>query len=92
MSIKIKRACAIAGKLPQAQAEIISSLSVDLVAQLSSKELAAVMQSLDAHWRKARAFEARAILEEGCIWDAQKGQLFAIESINFNPHPCGRTT
>ena len=73
--IKIDRARHLTRHLPRAQAEILSSISPEMVASLTGKQLAMVMDALDRHWHKARAFESRDILAEGCIWDPNSQQL-----------------
>jgi hypothetical protein len=64
--------------LPRAEAEILDSLHPDLVRQLTSRQLATVMVCLDRHWHKARAFEAREILSEGCIYDPTAERLIEL--------------
>lgn len=79
MSIKLVRACKLTRFLPSAEAEIVSSIPEELRTRLTGRELALVMEALNAHWHKARAFEHREILGEGCIWDSAAQQLREIE-------------
>ena len=71
MSVKIARACRMTRHLPKAEAEILSSIPDALIDSLTSKQIAAVMDALNVHWHKARAFEAREILSEGFVWDSR---------------------
>ena len=75
MTIKLERACRIARKLPMAEAEILSSISDSLAKRLTGRELAIVMNALDAHWHKAVAWRNREILGDGYIWDGKADQL-----------------
>ena len=75
MSIKINRALKQCGFRPRQESEILDSVPQDLMKRLTSKELASMMQALDAHWHKAQAAKDQEILGEGCIWSNQHGKL-----------------
>lgn len=75
MSIKINRSLRQCGFRPRQESEILDSVPQDLIRRLTSKELAGVMQALDAHWHKAQAAKEQEILGEGCIWSNQHGKL-----------------
>jgi hypothetical protein len=70
MNIKLNRACRLTRHLPKAQEEILASMPDELVACLTSRELALVMDALDRHWHKARAFEAREIWDNEVAYSA----------------------
>ena len=68
---KMIRAFGFTGTLPMAQREILATIETQplLIERLTAKELAAVIAALDAHWHKARVYEATEILAEGHLWD-----------------------
>jgi hypothetical protein len=78
MTIKLARACRLTRHLPRAQAEILESIPPALTASLTGRELAMVMDALNHHWHKARAFERAEILGEGCIWDPKAEALIEL--------------
>ncbi len=72
---KIKRACAMAAMLPRAEEEILASIPQELLDRLTSREIAVVMRSLNAHWHKACAWKEADVAAEGCVWDRARGKL-----------------
>ena len=78
MSIKINRSLKQCGFRPRQESEILDSVPQELIDRLTGKEIAMMMQALDAHWHKAQAAKEQAILSEGCIWSNQHGKLFEI--------------
>lgn len=70
MSIKLDRACRLTRHLPRATEEILDSIPAELVSRLTSRELALVMNALDKHWHKARAFESREIMSDGVAYSS----------------------
>lgn len=73
--IKLNRALRICGFRPMQEREILDSVPQELMDRLTGKELALVMQALDAHWHKAQMAKEQAIIDEGCIWSEQHGKL-----------------
>lgn len=76
--IKINRACKLAKKLPRTQEAILQSLSDDLIASLTSKQIASVMQALDSHWQKATSHCEQRIIGDGCVWSQKHNALLDI--------------
>ena len=73
--IKLNRALGICNFSPMQERDIINSVPQELMDRLTGKELALVMQALNAHWHKAQAAKEQAIIDEGCIWSEQHGKL-----------------
>ena len=76
---RVSEGCRMTRHVPSAQAEILDSIPDELRRRLTARELAMVMDAMDRHWHKARAFEAREILSEGVIWDGKSQQLREIK-------------
>lgn len=68
-TIKALKTCQF---LPAAEREILDSLPEELTEQLTSKQLALVMQALDKHWHKACAWKESEIIGDGFIWDGKE--------------------
>ncbi len=60
-TIKALKTCQF---LPAAEREILDSLPEELTEQLTSKQLALVMQALDKHWHKACAWKEKQIVAD----------------------------
>lgn len=72
MNRETKKALKACQFLPAAEREILDSLPEELTEQLTSKQLALVMQALDKHWHKACAWKEKQIVADGYIWDGEK--------------------
>ena len=68
-TIKALKTCQF---LPAAEREILDSLPEELTEQLTSKQLALVMQALDKHWHKACAWKEKQFVADGYIWDGKQ--------------------
>lgn len=76
--IKLNRAFGICNFRPMQERDIVSSVPQELIDRLTSKELALVMQALNAHWHKAQMAKEQAIIDEGCIWSERHGKLLEL--------------
>lgn len=80
--IKLNRALGICNFRPIQEDAILGSVPQELIDRLTGKELALVMQALDAHWHKAQAAKEQAIIDEGCIWSEQHDKLLDLSYKN----------
>jgi len=76
--IKINKAQRLAPKLPKASAEIWRSIPAKLHSQLTSKQLALVVEVLDSHWHKAANHTTNEIIAEGYVWSNKHQALLDI--------------
>lgn len=76
--IKINRAKKIAPKLPMATKEIWASIPDELIEQLTSKQLASMVNALDAHWHKATIHKENEIIAEGYVWSPKHQKLLDV--------------
>ena len=76
---KLEKVFASPGGLASAEIKATMDADPEIYDRLSAKDLQAVVRLLDAHWHKARAFEAGQILAEGAIWDPQARALRELE-------------
>ena len=80
--IKMDRALRTCNFLPMQQRNILASLPAELVNMLTSKELAIVMQTLDAHWHKAQAAALENVLDEQYIWSDKANKLLDLADVS----------
>ncbi len=79
-TIKVNRAMSLAaiGAYPESARAMLRAIPTIVVAALTSRQLAAL---LDANWalaRNSKAVAARAVLDDGGVWDATRGQFAAL--------------
>lgn len=72
MNIKTRRAIRMCNFLPMQQEKILGSMPAELLDQLTSKQIALVMEALNAHWHKACAWKEAKIIGDGFIWDGKE--------------------
>lgn len=78
--IKVNRAMSLAsiGAYPESARAMLRAIPHIVVAALTAKQLAALM---DANWTLAQASKAiaeRAVIEDGGVWDATRGRFEAL--------------
>lgn len=75
--IKLSRAWALSNipAMPMVRSAIADSISPMLIDNLTARELAEVINSLNAHWHKAVTHTDRAICDEGAVWDDRRSSL-----------------
>lgn len=88
-AIKIARARRLAPALPAAQAEIWRSISPLLVERLTAAELAEVARCLHAHWQRAVAHAQAEVVDEGAVYDHQRGILREVCPHSWDARLCG---
>ncbi len=76
--IKINRAQRIASKLPMANKEIGESIPEALIRELTSRQLAAVVNALDRHWHKAVNHAHQEVVAEGYVWSNKHQALLDV--------------
>jgi hypothetical protein len=65
---------------------MLGSIPVELIARITSAELAMVLDSLNRHWHKARAFEAHEIRAEGTLY-TERGYHELGPMVPYPPQP-----
>jgi hypothetical protein len=80
MSIKTNRALSASsvGAYPQTARAMLGHLGDDLVASLTSAQLAAVLDALHAASSAAKAAAARDVEDQGCVWSDCRGMMLEV--------------
>ncbi len=80
MSIKVERARKLSevGRYPATYAAVLASLSPEVVAALSSRLLARLLDDVWASWKETKRLHEADIVAEGAVWDAGGRRLRGI--------------